>query len=124
MVKWRVLHPGYLTESKETQENFARSKLAIPYGNQWMVTPLINDMTAIERTDIEADILVTKAITSQSPKKEYNHPADSVVSMTNCFVESNHFKMYGAFRGTRKDNKLDYGTSTFRGTGSMDRRRR
>lgn len=124
MVKWRVLHPGYLTESKETQESFARSKLAIPYGNQWLVTPLINDFTAIERTDIEADILVTKAITSQAPKKEYNHPADSVVSITNCFVASNHFKMYGAFKGTRRSNDSSgpEGSSAFRGTRGRDRR--
>jgi len=135
-VKWTVLHPAYLNESKETQAKFSRQKLAIPYSNQWMVTPLINDMTAIERTDIEADILVTKAITKQNPKKEYNHPADSVVSMTNCFAADNHFKKFGAFKGTRKrrntsgpgasssSSSSDAHTNIFGGTRGNRRRRR
>lgn len=128
MVKWKVLHPAMLSESKETQANFARSKLAIPYANQWLVTPLINDMTSIERTDIEADILITKAITKQNPKKEYNHPADSVVSMTNCFVASNHFKAFGAFRGTRSKSNSGFSSgenaNIFGGTRGVRRPRR
>lgn len=123
-VKWKVLHPGYLNESKETQERFQRSKLAIPYGDEWKVTPLINDMTAIERTDIEADILVTKAITKQNPKAEYNHPADSVVSMANCFVASNHFKMFGAFRGTRKTDSGNPGNPNLFGGTRQNRDKR
>jgi hypothetical protein len=109
MVKWKVMHPGYLNESQETQERFSRTKLAIPYGDQWRVTPLINDMTSIERIDIEADILITKSITKQNPKAEYGHPADSVVSMANCFVASNHFKKFGEFKGYSKRGRSDDG---------------
>jgi len=122
-VKWKVPHPGYLFEKKETQMRYARSKLAIPYAEDWKVEQLVTDMTKITRKDIEIDVLSTKEIGLQKPRKEYNHPPDTVSSMNHCLAADLHFGKNGSFGGTafgtrRPGNKPRgaVGAGSFRGT--------
>jgi hypothetical protein len=123
-VKWKVPHPAYLFESAETQRNYARSKLAIPYAEDYKVEQLVTDMTKISRKDLEVDILSTKEIGLQKPQKQYNHPPDSVSSMNHCLVSDRHYGRFGSFGGTsftaRKGpggkSRGTVGASSFRGT--------
>jgi len=94
MVKWKVPHPLY------SGEKFQRRKLAIPYANQYLTHGLIKDMTSITRSDIEADFLTSKLVTSESPKKKYAHPADAVVSQSHCFIADGYFSQNDTFAGT------------------------
>jgi hypothetical protein len=122
-VKWKVPHPGYLLENAATQRNYQRSKLAIPYAEDWKVEGLVTDMTKISRKDLEIDILSTKEVGVQKPKKEYNHPPDTVSSMTHCLAADQHFGNKGTFTGTafksRKPGDAPRGSAavnSFRGT--------
>jgi len=122
-VKWKVPHPAYLFETQKTQENYQRSKLAIPYAEDWKVEQLVTDMTKITRKDLEIDILSTKEIGLQKPQKQYNHPPDSVSSMNHCLVADRYFFKMGTFAGTssslRKPGNKPRGTAginSFRGT--------
>lgn len=116
MVKWKIPHPAY-----DTNTQFQRRKLAIAHGDEWKTYPLIKDMTSIQRTDIEEDFLTNKAITSESPKIKYAHPPDSVVSMCHCFIADGHFAGDATFKGTfskspKKPGAGVTGVSSFRGT--------
>lgn len=132
MVKWKVPHPAYYNKSKKTQAQFSRRKLAIPHGNEYLTYGLIKDMTGITRSDIEADFLTEKLITTQSPKKKYAHPADAVVSQCQCFIADGHFSTEaGTFQGTYShrtkpgsDGSTPTSTSSqFSGTSSRSRHR-
>lgn len=125
IVKWKVPHPAYLTKSKETQEKFNRRKLAIPYAQQYLTHGLIKDMTSITRADIEADFLTEKLVTTESPKKKYAHPADSVVSQAHCFIADGYFDQNSTFAGTYSHRSKPSNTShsnkntnLFSGTGN------
>lgn len=100
IVKWTVPHPAYTTKDKSTQQRFSRRKLAIPYGEPYLTHGLIKDMTSITRSDIEADFFTSKLVTTESPKKKYAHPADSVVSQIHCFIADGYFHQSGTFAGT------------------------
>lgn len=100
MVKWQVPHPAYITKDKFTQQKFSRRKLAIPYADAYLTHGLIKDMTSITRSDIEKDFMTEKLVTSESPKKKYAHPADSVVSQSHCFIADGYFDNTGTFAGT------------------------
>lgn len=113
MVKWKVPHPIYPKEPK-----LERRKLAIAYGDEWKTHPLIKDMTAIQRVDIEEDFLTTKPITTESPKIKYGHPPDSVVSMSHCFIADGHFTGGDSFKGTYSKPGTT-GTSGGGGAGSF-----
>ena len=72
-------------------------------------------MTSITRTDIEQDFMTPKLITTESPKKKYAHPADSVVSQIHCFIADGHFGHSGSFKGTYSKRK----SSSSGNTGAM-----
>ena len=120
-VKWKVPHPAYLLQKQSIQANYQRPKLGIPYAEDWKVEPLVGDMTYISRADLEIDVLSTKEISSQKPKKEYNHPKDTVSSMTHCFVADKFFGHTGTFGGVSKRSvgrkpPGTFGSGSFRGT--------
>jgi len=102
MVKTTVPHPGYILKDKKTQQRFSRRKLAIPHAQEYLTHGIIKDMTSITRLDIEADFLTAKLTTTESPKKKYAHPADAVVSQTQCFIADGHFNSNATFSGTYK----------------------
>lgn len=123
MVKWQVPHPAYITKDKYTQQRFSRRKLAIPYADAYLTHGLIKDMTSITRSDIEKDFMTEKLVTTESPKKKYAHPADSVVSQSHCFIADGYFDNTGTFAGTyshrtKPGNKSVIGTDSSQFSGS------
>lgn len=70
---------------------YSRPQLMIPFGKEYEVEWLINDFTAITRKDLALveDIAVVDPRTS--PRKEYNHPRDSVVAIALAMQGTNRF---------------------------------
>ena len=117
-----VFHPLY-----PNNEKTSRKKFMIPNSEPWRVDWLIKDFTSITRKDRERDQLALVEDTRQHPKKEFNHPQDSVMSIIYCLVADQTFSPGGDFRGIwsdyRKKTSRTYSKnydvrSLFRGTRS------
>lgn len=114
-----VFHPLY-----PNNEKTSRKKFMIPNSEPWRVDWLIKDFTSITRKDLERDQLALVEDSRQHPKKEFNHPLDSVMSIIYCLVADKNFSPGGDFRGTWSDyrrtntvqRKPVFGSSLFRGT--------
>lgn len=63
-----------------------KSKLVIPFKNQYEVDFLIDDLTSLTRKDLNAVEDYTIQDGRQRPRKEYNHPADSVMALIYAIV--------------------------------------
>jgi hypothetical protein len=74
-----------------SNDNNKRTKLMIPYANDYDVDFLVNDFCSITRKDMEkvADVVVDDP--RQKAKKEFNHPSDSVMSIIYCLVANEKF---------------------------------
>jgi len=80
-IQWYVPHPLYPLE-----EALRRPKLMIPFANERDVHWMIKDMSALIRKDLEQVIDVEVVDERQHVRKEYNHPKDVVVSLSQCLV--------------------------------------
>jgi len=68
------------------------SQLIIPYAEQDAVDWLINDFTAITRKDLaEIEDVEVEKDPRQRPKKEFNHPRDSVMAIIYAYQASKRF---------------------------------
>lgn len=82
-------------------ESVKRPKLMIPFADEFAVEWLIKDFTNITRKDLEKTNEVAIEDPRQVPKKEYNHPPDSVMSIIYALLADNNFRPGGAdFAGT------------------------
>ena len=63
-----------------------KSKLIIPSKNRYEVDFLIDDLTSLTRKDLNAVEDNTVQDGRQRPRKEYNHPADSVMALNYAIV--------------------------------------
>ena len=63
-----------------------RSKLIIPSKNSYEVDFLIDDLTSLTRKDLNQIEDYTVPDGRQRPRKEYNHPADSVMALIYAIV--------------------------------------
>ena len=86
MLEWYVSHPKF-PDKKE----HSRPKLMIPYMNDYEVDFLIKDFCATTRKDLEQDTDVTVEDPRQMAKKEFNHPADSMMSLIYCFTADENY---------------------------------
>lgn len=118
-----ISHPLY-----PNNEKTSRKKFLIPYSEPWRVDWLIKDFTSITRRDLEKNQLALVEDTRQHPKKEFNNPLDSVMSIIYCLIADQFFNPVGSFRGTwgisRKKIRRTYSrnngvNSLFRGTRSL-----
>jgi len=94
--------------SEKIIESFGRPKLMIPYADDLKVEWLINEWTGITRKDLEKNIEVKVDDPRQMPKKEYNHPPDSAMSIIYCMIADANYRpggadFKGAFTGTRRN---------------------
>jgi len=81
-----VAHP-----TRPTEDLWRRTKFMIPAKNDWETDFLVNDFTAITRKDLEEIQEVRIEDPRQKPRKEFNHPPDSVMSIIYCLVASNNY---------------------------------
>ena len=63
----------------------------IPYQNDYEVDFLVTDLCATTRKDLEQDADLTVEDPRQMAKKEFNHPADSMMSLIYCFSADENF---------------------------------
>ncbi len=85
VLQW-VAHP-----TRPTEDLWRRTQFMIPAKNDWETDFLVNDFTAITRKDLEEIQEVRVEDPRQKPKKEFNHPPDSVMSIIYCLVASNNY---------------------------------
>ncbi len=80
----KIPHPLY-----KTDETKSRCRLMIPSRYDNVVSFLLDDLTSITRKDLSEleDAIDDKR---QSPRKEFNHPADSVMSIVYGIVSLKH----------------------------------
>ena len=76
MLERRIPHPAFKKDTNKTA-----TQLIIPYKEEFDVEWLINDFTAITRKDLARieDVDITDP--RQRPRKEFNHPRDSVMAI-------------------------------------------
>jgi hypothetical protein len=76
MLERRIPHPMFKNDANKTA-----TQLIIPYNEEFDVEWLVNDFTAITRKDLAKieDVDITDP--RQRPRKEFNHPRDSVMSI-------------------------------------------
>ena len=75
----------------------------IPFKNDWETDYLVNDFTAITRKDLEEIQEIRVEDPRQRPRKEFNHPPDTVMSIIYCLVASNNYdESRYSIRGTRR----------------------
>jgi len=100
-LEWYVPHPKYPNDKK-----FARPKFMIPFKNEFETDWLISDFTKTTRKDLEKIIDVVVDDPRQRPKKEFNHPRDSVMSIIYCLVadkqEEPDYSVGGIYHGRRR----------------------
>jgi len=70
-----ILHPEF------NSDKTSRQKLMIPCKHDYEVDFLISDLTSITRKDLSQIEDYTITDPRQKPKKEYNHPPDSVMAL-------------------------------------------
>jgi len=86
LLEWQVSHPNFPED-----KTFNRPKLMIPYENDYDVDFLIKDLCATTRKDLEQDSDLVVEDPRQQAKKEFNHPADSMMSLIYCFTADENF---------------------------------
>lgn len=86
MVGTYVSHPG-----RPEEEALKQTQLIIPYLNDVQVDFLMKDMTAITRKDLEKEPDLAKEDPRQRAKKEFNHPADTVMSIIYAKIACDRF---------------------------------
>lgn len=92
---WSVTHPRYVANEK-----FARPKFMIPFKNDWETDFLVADFCATTRKDLDPEQDIEKDDPRQKPRKEFNHPRDSMMSIIYCLVGDNNYDE-AAFRISR-----------------------
>lgn len=92
-IEWYEPHPSY-----QKDETKRRPRLMIPFKNEFETEWLIKDFTAITRKDLQETEDVAATDPRQKPRKEFNHPRDSVMSIIYCLVadqqEEPDFRIY------------------------------
>jgi hypothetical protein len=68
------------------EDKMIRSKLIIPSKNSYEVDFLIDDLTSLTRKDLNQVEDYTIPDGRQQPRKEYNHPSDSVMALIYAIV--------------------------------------
>jgi len=97
ILQW-VAHP-----KRPTEDLWRRTQFMIPAKNDWETDFLVNDFTAITRKDLEEIQEVRVDDPRQKPRKEFNHPPDSVMSIIYCLVASNNYdESRYSIRGSRR----------------------
>jgi len=79
-----VPHPVF-----QLDKNRSRLRLMIPSRHDHEIDFLIDDLTSITRKDL-AQVDITKTDPRQRPRKEYNHPADSVMAIIYAMISLKH----------------------------------
>lgn len=91
MVQRKVMHPASGPLRAET-----RPQLIIPFADETKVLgnplDLVKDFTAITRKDLALIDDVARVDARQHPRKEFNHPKDTVMSIIYARQASNRFK--------------------------------
>jgi len=85
-IDWKVAHP-----KSPSIDDYKRPKLIIPFMHDYEVDWLINDFCAITRKDLEQDPDIVIEDPRQKPRKEFNHPRDSVMAIIYALVGDKHF---------------------------------
>ena len=75
MLESRVSHP-----TRPLEKELQRPKLMIPFKDEYRVDWLVNDFTSITRKDL-AETNHLHVDPRQQPRKEFNHPRDSVMAI-------------------------------------------
>ncbi len=89
--------------TRPTEEVWKRTQFMIPFKNDWETDYLVNDFTAITRKDLEEIQEIRVEDPRQRPRKEFNHPPDTVMSIIYCLVASNNYdESRYSIRGTRR----------------------
>ena len=79
-----ILHPEFNSDKK------SRQQLIIPSKHDYEVDFLISDLTSITRKDLSQIEDYTITDPRQKPKKEYNHPPDSVMALIYSMIALEH----------------------------------
>ena len=79
-----ILHPEF------NSDKTSRKKLMIPSKHDYEVDFLISDLTSITRKDLSQIEDYTITDPRQKPKKEYNHPPDSVMALIYSMIALEH----------------------------------
>lgn len=98
MIERHIAHPKFpnIEELKKTQ-------FMIPFAKDYEVDFLMDDFTAITRKDLELQQEIMIEDPRQKPRKEFNHPPDSVMSIIYCLVASNNYdEARYSIRGSRR----------------------
>jgi len=93
-----IAHPIHPNEEK-----MKRTQLMIPHKLDYQTDFLMDDFCSITRKDLEDVQEVRVEDPRQKPKKEYNHPPDSVMSIVYCMVADKNYddKAYTIFKVAR-----------------------
>ncbi len=83
-------------------------KFMIPYKNDWETDFLVGDFTATTRKDLDPEQDIGKDDPRQKPRKEFNHPRDSMMSIIYCLVADNNFdeSAYSVSRPSRSRRRF------------------
>jgi hypothetical protein len=89
---------GHPTRSSD--ESLSVTQFIIPMKNDWECDFLMNDFCSITRKDLSDDPETVEEDPRQRARKEFNHPADSVMSIIYCLTAHNNYdesryKIYG-----------------------------
>jgi len=75
---------------KLNKDDTRRQKLMIPSRHDYQVDFLVNDLTSITRKDFDYLEDQSKVDPRQRPKKQYNHPPDSVMALIYALIAIKH----------------------------------
>jgi hypothetical protein len=95
---------NYVSINGVSDENNKRTKLMIPYANDYDVDFLVNDFCSITRKDMEKVSDVSVEDPRQNAKKLFNHPPGSVMSIIYCLVADEKFddNPYGILKVSKR----------------------
>lgn len=82
---WYVEHPEIVDQAKK------RPKFIIPFKNDWETDFLVDDFCALTRKDLEKELEIVVEDPRQRARKEFNHPADSMMACIYCMVADENY---------------------------------
>jgi len=100
MIERHIAHP-----LRPNDETLKVTQFMIPYANDYDVDFLLDDFCSITRKDLELQQDIAVEDPRQKPRKEFNHPPDSVMSIIYSLVALNNYdESRYSIRKSRRDS--------------------